>query len=138
MGQINAVLIQTSSHTNSPPPPPPLVPCHHIERAPPVSSCPLFRPFFLLPLPSGFSALTAPMISSCLSKIITGLGLNPSHFGFHSFRRSGVSWAADHHVPLQNLKAHGGWSSSAINFYLTHTPLASSTVATTFQRLLNH
>ena len=107
---------------------------HLLHSVPAPSSAPLF----LLPRPSGLSVLTAPMISACLSKIITGLGLNPSHFGFHSFRRSGVSWAADHNVPIQNLKAHGGWSSSAINCYLTHTPIASSTVATTFQRLLNH
>ena len=26
------------------------------------------------------------------------------------------------HVPLQNLKAHGGWCSSAIHTYLKHTP----------------
>ena len=138
MGQINAVLFQTPSHTNSPPSPVPFVHCYCVEKPPPVSSCPLFCHLFLFPHPSGLTVLTAPMISSCLSKIIMGLGLNLSHFRFHSFKRSGVSWAADHNVPLQNLKAHGGWSSSAINCYLTHTPLASSTVATTFQRLLNH
>ena len=91
-------------------------------------------PLFLIPRPSGLSILTSPMISRSLSKILLSLGLNPANFGFHSFRRSGVSWAADHNVPLQNLKAHGGWSSSAI--YLKHTPKASSTVAYTFQQVL--
>ena len=64
-------------------------------------------PLFLLPLPSGLSILTAPMVSATFSKIITSLHLNPAHFGFHAFRHSAVSWAADHNVPLQNLKAHG-------------------------------
>ena len=94
-------------------------------------------PLFLLPLPSDLSILTAPMVSATFSKIITSLHLNPAHFGFHAFRRSAVSWAADHNVPLQNLKAHGGWSSSAINHYFKHTPKASSTVATTFQKILH-
>ena len=70
-------------------------------------------PLFLIPKPSGLSILTAPMISSTLSSLLRSLHLNPSSYGFHSFRRSGVSWAADHNVPLQNLQAHGGWASSA-------------------------
>ena len=99
----------------------------------PVSSS---SPLFLLPLPSGLSILTSSMVSSTLSRIVLSLGLNPSNYGFHAFRRSAVSWAADHNVSLQNLKAHGGWASSAINHYLKHTPKASSTVASTFQQIL--
>ena len=99
---------------------------------------PKSAPLFLLPRPSGLSVLTSPMLSSSLSNLLSSLGLNPAHYGFHSFRRSGVSWAADHNVPLQNLKAHGGWSSSAINCHLKHTPKAASTVASTFQQLLSN
>ena len=114
----------------------PLCPVSAIKAL--LSSFPAHKssPLFLLPRPSGLSILTSPMISRSLSKILLGLGLNPANFGFHSFHRSGVSWAADHNVPLQNLKAHGGWSSSAINVYLKHTPKASSTVAYTFQQAL--
>ena len=61
-------------------------------------------------------------------------GFEPCSLWVHAFRRSGVSWAADHNTPLQNLKAHGRWSSSAINCYLKYTPKAASTVATTFQQ----
>ena len=71
-------------------------------------------PLFLIPKPTGLTILTSPMISANLAKLLTSLHLNPSHYGFHYFRSSAVSWAADHIVPLQNLKAHGGWSSSAI------------------------
>ena len=52
--------------------------------------------------------------------------VHPSSYGFHSFRRSAVSWAADHNVPLQNLQAHGSWASSAIHSHLKYTPKASS------------
>ena len=100
-------------------------------KAPPSS------PLFLVPSPSGAYPISAPMISATLSRLLSSLKLNPSHFGFHAFRRSAVSWAADHDVPLQNLKAHGGWSSNAIHSYLKHTPRASSTVAHTFQSLLS-
>ena len=94
-------------------------------------------PLFILPKSSGNLILTAPMISATLSKILRSLALNAAHYRFHCFRRSGVSWAADHNVPLQNLKAHGGWASNAITSYLQNTPHASSTVATTFQSLLS-
>ena len=93
-------------------------------------------PLFLLPSSSGHRILTSSMISSTLSKVLLSLGENPSHYGFHTFRRSGVAWAADHDVSLQHLKAHGGWASHAINAYLQHTPIASSKVATTFQSTL--
>ena len=69
-------------------------------------------PLFLIPKPSGLVILTSPMISSILSSLLRSLHLNPSCYRFHSFRRSAVSWAADHNVPLQNLQAHGGWASS--------------------------
>ena len=83
--------------------------------------------------PPSLSPISAPMVSATLSRLLLSLKLDPSHFGFHAFRRSAVSWAADHDVPLQNLKAHGGWSSNAIHTYLKFTPKASATVATTFQ-----
>ena len=144
----------------APPPPPPQVEqVHTILQCPPSSSntfplpSPLFpvsalkailafvpasasSPFFLLSYPTGLVILISSMVSSILTRIIRSLSLNPANYGFHAFRRSAVSWAADHNVPLQNLKAHGGWSSSAINHYFKHTPKASSTVATTFQQLL--
>ena len=114
----------------------PLCPVSALQALLAFIPAPPSSPLFLLPLPSGLSILTSSMVSSTLSRIIRSLGLNPASYGFHAFRRSAVSWAADHNVPLQNLKAHGGWSSSAINHYFKHTPKASSTVATTFQQLL--
>ena len=99
----------------------------------------IYKWFPLLPLvfslPS-LSPISSPMVRATLSGVLTLLKLDPSHFGFHAFRRSAVSWAVDHDVPLQNLKAHGGWSSNVIHTYLRVTPKASSTVANTFQQHL--
>ena len=77
---------------------------------------------FILTYPNSQIFLTGPMISATLSRLLSNLSLNLSHYGFHTFRISAVSWAADHDVPLQNLKAHLGWPSSAINTYLKYTP----------------
>ena len=78
------------------------------------------KPLFTLTYPNSQTLLTAPMIT--LSRLLSNMGLNPSHYGFHAFRKCAVFWAADHDVPLQNLQAHGGWSSLAIDTYLKHTP----------------
>ena len=101
------------------------------------SPAPSSSPLFTSPPPSPSVPITAPMVTSTLARLLSSMGLNPSYYGFHAFRRSAVSWAADHNVPLQNLKAHGGWSSNAIHTYLNHTPKASSTVASTFQKILS-
>ena len=132
MGKVYAILFQTSGCSNSLPSILSPLPGYVSQASP------LLYPWILLFSslcgPSFFSPISAPMISSTLSRILTSLDLDPSHFGFHAFRRAAVSWAADHDVPLQNLKAHGGWSSYAIHTYLKFTPKASSTVATTFQQ----
>ena len=57
--------------------------------------------------------------------------LNPAHSGFQAFRRSAVSLAADHNVPLNNLKAHGGGGGGVI---LSHQLL----LQTNTQSLINH
>ena len=95
--------------------------------------CSQTSPFFLCPS----HLFTSTMINSTLSKLLAKLGLNPASYGFYCFRRSGVSWAADNNVPLQDLEVHGGWASAAIYSDLNHTPSASSTVALTFKKLLS-
>ena len=104
------------------------------------SSCPMDwpvpPPLFIIPSPSGSSILTAPMLSATLKRLLTALKLNPAHYGFHFFWRSGVSWAVDNVIPLQNLELHGGWASDAINTYIKATPKASAKIPLTFQKLL--
>ena len=38
---------------------------------------------------------------------IASMGMNPSHYTFHSFRRSGASWAFDSSVALENINNMG-------------------------------
>ena len=136
MGQSHAECSVSPNCPNSFPPLFPHLSNCSSQGAPTVRLCLNEFPLFLIPKPSGLTILTAPMVSSTLASLLRSLHLNPSCYGFHSFRRSAVSWAADHNVPLQNLQAHGGWASSAIYSYLKHTPKASSRVANTFQQVL--
>ena len=46
------------------------------------------------------------------------LGLNPSEFSSHSFRRGGATYAFSSSVPGELIKYHGGWASEAYWIYL--------------------
>ena len=126
---------------------------HHIVQIPALPSSPicpaaalksllsyapasLNSPLFIIPSPSGSCILMSPMLSATLRWLQLTLKLNPGHYEFHCFRWSGVTWAVNNGVPLQNLKLHGGWSSAATNTYIKATPQASATVPLTFQKLL--
>ena len=70
-------------------------------------------------------------------KDILGLCGLPSDFiTFHSFRRSGATFAFNHNVPLQDIQRHGTWVSECIWHYVTDSTDAGSQVASTFARLL--
>ena len=94
-------------------------------------------PLFLVKSKNGVDTTVAPKVRSFLKLVITNLGLNPSQYTFHMFRRSGASMAFDNNVQFENIKQHGNWQSEAIWHYLKCTPKAARTVPTTFQQLLN-
>ncbi len=50
--------------------------------------------------------------------MVARVGLNPSSFSSHSFRRGGASWAFRSHVPGELVKVHGGWKSNTYLKYL--------------------
>ena len=70
-------------------------------------------------------------------QVLKKLGLNPNRFSFHSFRRSGASFAFNHHVSLQDIKSHGTWTSDSVWRYLVEDPSAVSSVALAFQSNLS-
>ena len=80
--------------------------------------------------------LTQYNVRQALALITNNLSLPKGFITFHSFRRSGATFAFNHNVSLQNIQAHGGWKSSAIWHYLNHTHKAAGVVARTFQKLL--
>ena len=42
-----------------------------------------------------------------LKSVLGTLNISPIGHGFHSFRRSGATFAYDNNIPLQNIMAHG-------------------------------
>ena len=80
--------------------------------------------------------ITQSQIRSHLQKLLNSMQLNPKHYSFHTFRRSGATLAFNNSVDLQHIKKHGTWTSDAVNAFIVADPLTSSSVATSFQKLL--
>ena len=59
-----------------------------------------------------------------LAKCIRQLGLDPSQFTFHAFRRSRPMYSFNHNVPFENIRLHGSWKRDAIYAYLQTTSTA--------------
>ena len=59
------------------------------------------------------------------------------HLTFHMFRKGGTTWAFQHGVSLQDIMAHGTWSSQAIWKYIKTVPSATSPVANSFRTALH-
>ena len=62
----------------------------------------------------GWQPLTDTKVRKCLTSINMAMGLNPHYYTFHSFRRSGATFAYNAHVPIQHIKRHGTWSSDCV------------------------
>ena len=48
-------------------------------------------------------------IRDTLKNILLQIGISPQGHSFHTFRRSGATWAFDHEVPLEHIMIHGNW-----------------------------
>ena len=46
------------------------------------------------------------------------LGSQPDFFLFHDLRRSGAAFAYNAHIPIQDIKRHGTWSSDCVWQYI--------------------
>ena len=92
-------------------------------------------PMFLIPQGRGYVTLTQGKVRKFLKNILLALGLCPSTFPFHTFRRTGASWAFANATPLQDIQLQGTWSSDAVWAYLIQDPSQQSRVTTTFKHM---
>ena len=69
-----------------------------------------------------------------LKKVAELLGL--SLITYHDFRRSGTTWAFEHGVAMQDIKAQGLLKSDVVWQYIKSNHTASSNLATTFRQHL--
>ena len=78
---------------------------------------------------SGWQPLTDSRVRKALKSINITLGLNPHFFSFHSFRRSGATFAYNAHVPIQQIKRHGTWSSECVWRYIQSDHVSGEALA---------
>ena len=72
-----------------------------------------------------------------LAKCVRQLQLDPVHFTFHAFCRSGATYSFNQNVPFEDISLHGSWKSDAIYAYLQTTSTADK-VAQHIQSILQN
>ena len=63
-------------------------------------------PLFSICRQGSWVPLTDSIVRKHLTRIIRMLGWEHKHITFHTFRRSGASWAFQHGVPIEAIKSH--------------------------------
>ena len=117
----------------------PLCPIKALKNMITHSPLPPNFPMFLTSL----GVVTQSQIRSHLTKVLSLLNLDHSHFTFHTFRRSGATLAFNNNVPIQQIKRQGTWSSDAVHAYivprsitfivcLLHLPVFTSYLTTNY------
>ena len=92
-------------------------------------------PLFQFRYQSGWKVLIDSKVRKTLSLLNVKMGYSPHYFMFHSFRRSGAFLVFSSHVPLQQIKMQGTWSSDCVWQYIHSNPDNASQVASTFAKL---
>ena len=72
-------------------------------------------PLFIRP---GNLPFTRSFVVEQLQSLALGAGL-PGNFSGHSFRKGAATWAAQHGLPEETIKALGRWKSDAVQRYIT-------------------
>ena len=65
------------------------------------------------------------------------LGLDPHYFTYHSFRRSGATFAYNAHVSIQQIKRQGTWSSECIWRYIQSDHVSGEALAFSLAAIIN-
>lgn len=75
-------------------------------------------PAFLIPKGKKLIPFTYILLQKTLRKSIQNVGLDPSAYSSHSFRRGGATSAFRAHVPAELIQLQGDWASDAYKKYL--------------------
>ena len=105
---------------------------HLLQHSPGSKNSPLFQ----FRCSQMWVPLTNNRVRAHLRNILSLLNLHTSFITFHSFRRSGASFAFNHNVSLQQIQKHGTWTSDGVWRYVSDSVDAGSQVATTFAAVL--
>ena len=66
------------------------------------------------------------------------LGLRLGYLTFYDFRRSGATFAFNAHVPIQEIKRHGTWSSESVWAYIWVDYTSGEALANALASLINN
>ena len=94
-------------------------------------------PLFQYKVSNNWVPLTDARVRRHLNLILERLGLANAGFTFHSFRRSGATFAFNNDVALQNIQRHGTWTSDCVWGYITDSADCGEQVADVFRTKLS-
>ena len=94
-------------------------------------------PLFQFKASDAWLPMTDNRVRCHLRNILSLLHLDSNYITFHSFRRSGASFAFNHNVSIQEIQKHGTWTSDCVWRYVSDSTDAGSQVAATFATLLS-
>ena len=92
---------------------------------------------FQINISGGWQPLTDSRVRKALKSINMTLGLDPAFFTYHSFRRSGATFAYNVHVPIQQIKRHGTWSSECVWRYIQSDHVSGEALAYLLAAVIN-
>ena len=86
-----------------------------------INNVPKTAPLFSVRSASKLRPVTYAQFSSFLAKVIKSVGLDPTNYSPHSFRRDGATFAFKSSVLSELIKAQGDWHSDCYLIYLEMT-----------------
>ena len=113
----------------------PICPVNAIKNL--LSITPGISPLFQYKMSTQWVPLTDTKIRRHFNNILRKLNLHNSNITFHTFRRSGATFAFNSKVNIQEIMSHGTWTSDCVWRYITLDHNASQQVALQFQKLLS-
>ena len=81
--------------------------------------------------------ISESMMRKHLKQVLESIGLDPSIYTFHTFRRSGATLAHNLDIDMDHIKRHGTWRSDAVKTYIIDDPHRASAVASSMSRFFD-
>ena len=95
-------------------------------------------PLFTVRSDSSLSHITYTHFSSFLARIVKAVGLDPTNYSPHRFRRGGATFAFEAKVPSASIKAQGDWRSDCYLIYPEMTDRQKRAAATRMAAAISH
>ena len=95
-------------------------------------------PLFQVEYNQEWVPLTDTRVKRHFTQILSRLNLAGAGYTFHTFRRSGATFAFNNNVALQNIQKHGTWTSDCVWRYITDSVNAGEQVANMFRDKLSN